>query len=73
VHRVAFRVESEWAVEDRAPDATGFGVWTVRPGVDVSRHFADPILLAPDERTVVVDGQVVNVAHHAPERATALT
>ena len=72
VHQVAFRIASEWAVEDRAPSSDGFGVWTIRPGVDQSRHFAEWFLLAPDERKDVVDGQLVNVAHHAPERATAL-
>ena len=72
VHQVAFRIRSVWAVEEKALDDTGFGVWAVEPGVDESRHFTGWFLLAPDERKVVNDGQVVNVAHHAPPRAAAL-
>jgi hypothetical protein len=32
-------------------------VWTIRPGVDETRHFVGRFLLAPDERIAVVEGQ----------------
>lgn len=69
--QVAWRIDTQWMVEDTVQSTPEHpDVWSIEPGTDSVRMFSEPRRVPPGETEEW--SLPVNVAHTAPEGASAL-